>query len=466
MIETIQQAVKPHDKYQLEIKLDYELHPTKQTRYQVSTYIFIPQSLGVNDYSYSKADFYRDMQNYIRLKTPTCILRDFTDSPTSPLAIVGEVLAQPHWATQQAYKTRLIDSFKLVRAMLKSSLREHFNLIQQRISEASPKTELNLIIGNLIEEFLVESQKIIAKHRSFYSDFNLPNVDPEVFMAYKLTDEAVSLLIEKYSIKMFQVVETHLPSDERCDFKQKIDALVTAETKYRKSLGYRSILKKGKANEEYVFRTSVLKKYTSSVLFLSTAIRREGAGLEQILFAIAAGMSMIFATIVAFYFSIDTATSLFRFSWLWSWAICSKIASKKPGAACLPSTYTMCCMIDGLSSERWMVSTNWGFCEKRCPLFQRKTFLLKLLRLEIGIILPRWITTAWVNRSFAIPKISYYIPKPLKRFWATCRTLPASTILCAMILEPISGKWPSRSRKSITSTTANSKRRCVIKFIV
>lgn len=313
MIQTIQQAVKPHDKYQLEIKLDYELHPTQQTRYQVSTYIFIPQNLGVTDYSYSKDDFYRDIQNYIRLKTPTCILRDFTDSSISPLAIVEAVLAQPHWTAQQAYKTRLIDSFKLVRAMLKSSLREHFNLIQQRISEASPKTELNLIIGNLIEEFLVESQKIVAKHRSFYADFNLPNVDPEVFTAYKLTDEAISLLIEKYSIKMFQVVAKYLPSDTKCDFKQKIDELVTTETQYRKSLGYRSILKQGKANEEYVFRTSVLKKYTSSVLYLSTAIRREGAGLEQILFAIAAGMSMIFATVVAFYFQQRYGNFTFSF---------------------------------------------------------------------------------------------------------------------------------------------------------
>ena len=45
-----------------------------------------------------------------------------------------------------------------------------------------------------------------------------------------------------------------------------------------------------------------MKKYVSSILHLSTDAQREGTGVEQFLMAIAAGISMIFATIVAFYF--------------------------------------------------------------------------------------------------------------------------------------------------------------------
>jgi hypothetical protein len=78
-LKRIQQAVKPHDKYQIEIKLDYSLDEGKKTTYQVSTYIFIPPSLGINKNTYSKEDFYRDIQNYIRLKTPTLILREFIE---------------------------------------------------------------------------------------------------------------------------------------------------------------------------------------------------------------------------------------------------------------------------------------------------------------------------------------------------------------------------------------------------
>ena len=313
MIETIQQAVKPHDKYQIEIKLDYELLEAKETRYKISTYIFVPQNLGISRNSYTKADFYRDIQNYIRLKTPAFILRDFTENSTSPLAALERIVSIENWANDPACKEQIINNFKLLSAMLKSSIRDHFNLIKQRISEATPNSKIHLIIHNLVEEFLTESQKITDKYRSFYAIFNLPNVEAEVFTAYKLTDESISLLAEESSVEMFQIVGAYLKKSDRVDFKQKLSERVKAETKHRRSHGYRSILKMGDENEEYTFRTSVLKKYASSVLYLSTAVRREGRELEQLLFAIAAGMSMVFATVVAFYFQYRYGNFTFPF---------------------------------------------------------------------------------------------------------------------------------------------------------
>ncbi len=313
MIETIQQAVKPHDKYQIEIKLDYELVEAKHTQYKITTYFFVPQSLGVAKNNYSKADFYRDIQNYIRLKTPNFILRDFTENSASPLNAIEKIIAVENWANNPISKKRLIDNFKFLSAMLKSSIREHFNLIEQRIAEATPDSKIHLIIHNLIEEFLIESQKITNQYRSFYSVFNLPNVDIQVFIAYKFTDESISLLLEESAVEMFQIVEDYSKKSNRGDFKQQLNTLVKAETKHRRSHGYPSILKEDSDNEEYTFRTSVLKKYAASVLYLSTAVRREGTGLEQLLFAIAAGVSMIFATVVAFYFQWQYGNFTFAF---------------------------------------------------------------------------------------------------------------------------------------------------------
>jgi hypothetical protein len=301
MLETIQQAIKPHDKYQIEIKLDYELFKARQTRYRISTYIFVPQSLGISKESYSKADFYRDVQNYIRLKTPTFILREFTDNSTSPLLHLEKIVSE-NWSSDPDNKERLVVHFKLLSAMLKSSIREHFNLIQRRIAEAGPSTKIHLVIHNLVEEFLVETQKITDRYRSCYAAFNLPNVDERVFGAYKFTDESISLLIEESAIEMFQIVQVYLKKSDKVGFKHLLSERVKSEIKHRKAHGYRSILKLGDENEEYTFRTSVLKKYASSVLYLSTAVRREGRELEHFLLAIAAGISMVFATIVAFYF--------------------------------------------------------------------------------------------------------------------------------------------------------------------
>jgi hypothetical protein len=313
MIQTIQQAVKPHDKYQIEVKLDYELLKTKQTRYQILAYIFVPQSLGITKSSYQATEFYRDVQNYIRLKTPAFILRDFNENSASPLLAIERLISTENWATDPECQEHLINNFKFLSAMLKSAIREHFNLIHQRIAEATPNSKVHLLIHNLVEEFLTESQKITNRYRTLYATFNLPNVDPQLFTAYNITDESISLLIEESAVEMYQIVETHLKKTGRGDFKQQLNERVRAETKHRKSLGYRSILKLNDENEEYAFRASVLKKYASSVLYLTTAIRREGQGLEQFLFAIAAGISMIFATVVAFYFQYEYGNFTFPF---------------------------------------------------------------------------------------------------------------------------------------------------------
>jgi hypothetical protein len=109
-------------------------------------------------------------------------------------------------------------------------------------------------------------------------------------------------LLEESAIEMFQVVEHYAKKSNWGDFKQQLSDMVKAETEYRRSHGYPSILKADDDNEEYTFRASVLKKYAASVLYLSTDVQREGMGWEQLFFAISAGISMVFATLIAFYF--------------------------------------------------------------------------------------------------------------------------------------------------------------------
>jgi len=313
MLEKIEQAVKPHDKFQIEFKLDYRLLDGKKTHYRVSTYFFVPQNLGIDKHTYSKADFYRDVQNYVRLKTPTLILREFTEHSASPLVAIKKICAVEDWANKPEHRERLINSFKLLSAMLKSSIREHFNLIHKRVDEATPDSKIHLIIVNLVEEFLVETKKIADCYRSYFSTFNLPNIDEQIFTGYKFTDESISLLIEESSVEMFQVVEEHLKKSDRAHYKEKLTERVHEEIKHRKYHGYPSILSEEHDNEEYAFRASVLKKYAASVLYLSTAISREGTALEHGLFALAAGIAMVFATIVAFFFQQRYGNFTFSF---------------------------------------------------------------------------------------------------------------------------------------------------------
>ena len=302
MLEMIQQSAIPHDRYQIELKLDYELVKENKTHYRISTYLFFPKSLGVTEESYPKSEFYRDVKNYIRIKTPVLSLRDFIDSEVSPLNMVRKTVQQANWYQDDELNQRLINALKLFGAMFKSTLREHLNLMEKRIQTALMKAKVHTLIDNLIEEFIHQSGQISDRYRSFYAEFNQPIVKEDTFLAYTLVDEYISLLIEESATEMFQIVSEHFKKSHKSQSLDALSQIVETERSHRTSYGYGSVLQRGEANEEFAFRASVLKKYVSSILHLSTNAQTEGKGMEQILMAIAAGVSMIFATVVAFYF--------------------------------------------------------------------------------------------------------------------------------------------------------------------
>jgi len=305
MLDTIEQAVKPHDRYQVEVKLDYELLGEKSTRYEVSTYIFVPNRLGINPSTYARTDFYRDIQNYIRFKTPELLLREFCDHSDSPLTSIERMVAGENWHSDPEIRKALINNLKFLAAMLKTSIREHVDLIYRRIEEAPAKGSVHPMIGSLIDEYLNETREIADCYRELFPAFNLPAVDERLFAAYQFADEAISLQIEEHALELYEIVSQNLgKKDGRDRYKMALAACTEKEIRHRKKLGYLSVLNldDGAENEVFAARASALKKYASSVLFVSTYRREEGRGLEQALFMVAAGVSMLFATGIAFYF--------------------------------------------------------------------------------------------------------------------------------------------------------------------
>jgi hypothetical protein len=302
MLEMIQQSAITHDRYQVELKLDYQLDRGKITHYRISSYIFVPSSLGITEKSYPKDEFYRDVKNYIRIKTPEMSLRDLIDNDISPLRTVQQIIKGPSWYLDAGLNSQLVHALRLFGAMFKSSLREHLNLVDKRIKVAPPQAIIHSLVGNLIDEMIDQSKKISDSYRMLYAELNLPYVSKEVFLAYSLVDEYISLLIEESATELFKIISRHYDATDQTSHLQKLSEIVKRETAHRVLHGYGSVLKVDDENETYAFRASVIKKYVSGVLHLSIDAQREGMGMEQILMALAAGISMIFATIVAFYF--------------------------------------------------------------------------------------------------------------------------------------------------------------------
>jgi hypothetical protein len=302
MLETIQQSAITHDRYQVELKLDYQLDRGKETHYRISTYIFIPRSLGISEESYPKNELYRDIKNYIRIKTPEMSLRDLIDGNTSPLRTVQQIIEQPSWYLEDVLNNQLIHALRLFGAMFKSSLREHLNLVEKRIRMAPPAVKIHPLVGHLIDEMIAETEKIGTGYRTLYAEFNMPYVRKDVFLAHLLVDEYISLLIEESATELFKVISQCYDEANQVRYCQHLNEIIDKETTHRVARGSGSVLNIGDENETYAFRASVIKKFVSGVLHLSVDTKREGKGIEQVLLAIAAGISMVFATAVAFYF--------------------------------------------------------------------------------------------------------------------------------------------------------------------
>jgi hypothetical protein len=71
-MENFSESVELHDKYQFEVKFTYPVDSvSEKLEYNVETFFFIPNNLCVNSSSYSREDFFHDMQKHIRFKTPS-----------------------------------------------------------------------------------------------------------------------------------------------------------------------------------------------------------------------------------------------------------------------------------------------------------------------------------------------------------------------------------------------------------
>lgn len=312
MEEAIRQRVRAHDKYQVEFKLDYPLLPQRRTRYQITTYIFVPSSLAIRSDTYSKTEFYRDVQNYVRLQTPLVPLHELRCATDSPLLRLQQLVdslpaPQPRYAQrytphQQSVDRQIVNCLKFMRTVLRSSLRLELRLIRrierQRIDTAARVTQFRTMITNAIQEL----HAILDHFRELGAQLRRLRNDPQIQHAYRLADESISLVVEEFLVNLFRLVSQTPESTVRAEFEQQIEAEIEAEIAYRQRVRYPALLHPDSDNELFLNRASTLKKYASSVLYLSLTIHREGTALEHVLFALAAGLSMIFATVVAFYF--------------------------------------------------------------------------------------------------------------------------------------------------------------------
>lgn len=291
----IDENVKIHDKFSVEIKLGYGTKRSKKINdYTINTWFFVPYSLDINRHTYKKDDFYSDLKTNIRLTTPVYLLREIAEGAESPFYLLENAFQalsnKPIKANREEYEYQI----KMFHSILKSSLRNEI----QHINQNTVDNDREFLISSFIKYVTI----IINRYRKLRRIINTPTVKTELMNYYLLSDEFMSNLVEQNTFDLLRKLKKNFNEIYKQN-KSKLLDLIKSELAYKQEVGY-PITKKISAdnNKDVVYRWGVLKKYFESQLYLESRKRKDGIVIEQLLYSLAAGLSMVFATAIAFSF--------------------------------------------------------------------------------------------------------------------------------------------------------------------
>lgn len=288
-------TTKIHDQFSIEFKVGFVTRrKLRENDFSVYMWIFVPNSLDINPSTYSKAAFYRDVKSNVRLITPRYLMRDIASGEGSPAEqlrkAMERVASDPTRTATAEYETQI----KIFAAIVKSALREevlHITSNNQRCED----------VRFLCSTYRANAERIFNTYRSLRQIINTPTITPEVRGSFHYGDEFMSYTLNQSTYRLIKWL-----AQDREQYEEQIEQLSTLlhnEEGYRKAMNYLIAEKEDRLeNRDLIYSHGVLKKYVESALYLRVPKKRDGVMIEQIYLSIAAGLSMIFATIISFYF--------------------------------------------------------------------------------------------------------------------------------------------------------------------
>jgi hypothetical protein len=287
---------KIHDKFSVEFKFGFVVRrKLKQNDFAVNTWFFVPNSLDINSMTYPKDRFYSDLKSNIRLITPVFLLRELVSGNAIPLHNLENAFNTMASAPTRTAVREYEYQIKMFMAIFKSSIRNELQHITRKVPTEDPEYLCQSYIDNL---YLITS-----KYRDLRKIINAPTVSDELLNNFLFGDEFMSNSIEQHTFQLINTVESL--SEKHKEIVEQLKNLIRYEQNYKKEKNYLVVEKKSPNNNQgLIFRLGILKKYIESDLFLKSNKKRDGDGIfvEQVYYSIAAGVSMIFATAVAFSF--------------------------------------------------------------------------------------------------------------------------------------------------------------------
>ncbi|MTG98394.1 MULTISPECIES: hypothetical protein [Myroides] len=287
--------------FSLEMKTKFSIDENEKfSEFDINSWIFIPNSLDINSSTYSKNQFYSDVKSKVRFITPIYRLEEIVNKGAIPynnlraamLALCQTLDIEKKEGNLYEYEFQL----KMFMAIFRSAIRDF-------ISEVKQANDLNLM-KEKVQLFIDSIEEIRTKFRQLRDIISYRQEEEQVYNYFNFSDEFLSYAILQHSFLLLNYLEASF-KNQFSDLIIYLKDLILTEKEYMAKNGYVDLIQGDKENnQKVIYRHLMLNKYIESDLILNSTKKRDGDGVlvQQIYYSLAAGTSMIFATIVAFSF--------------------------------------------------------------------------------------------------------------------------------------------------------------------
>lgn len=286
--------VNTHDKFALEFKIGFITNHNKKdiNEFNVNTWIFVPNSLDINRTTYSKETFYKDVKNHIRLITPIYSLEEILKEGRGPLPRLQKAIESLLNDPTNPDKTEsYVYQIKMLLCIVKSALRRELGIMFLQSEEKD-------IIAGVIK-YIQYIREIAAQYRAKWALLENPAITNQQQEYFLFGDDFLGNIIEQHT---FSMMRKWKGESFFGTIKPLLNKLLEEELEHRKDRGFYTL---EKGNEEHnslvIIQRNILKKFVESDLYLHILKKKDGAFAQQLYYGIAAGVAMIFATVISFF---------------------------------------------------------------------------------------------------------------------------------------------------------------------
>ena len=284
---------KKHDNFSVEFKFGFNcLHDGVKDDFAVNAWIFVPNSLDINPENYGKSQFYRDVKSNVRLITPVYKLREMAQEDSLPLKSLTSAL---HDIAQTPNDQLAVDAYeyhlKMFAAIFKSALRDKAKILIDALPDAS----------ELIERYVMRTQNVLSRFRALYEIIDIPTVPANIKNKFRMSDEFMSHVMELRTISLIKSID-ELGDGSCAQIRRRLAEMVTQEHAYRDKVKFPMLNGEPERDRDLLHHYGMLKKFTESELYIKLDKKKDGVALQQIYYSLAAGVAMVFATAVSWYY--------------------------------------------------------------------------------------------------------------------------------------------------------------------